>query len=101
MGSTILYNIHAFGVWSYIQGILKCSSTATPSSYASISDSQSHITSAATQDQWIRTNEQIMAYIMRSVSILIRLSIGYSTSFREQWLALSRMLVQNGAAHEY
>jgi len=86
------YNLRAFGVCSYVQSILKCPSTATPSSYAS-SDSQSHTTSVVTQDQWVRTDEQIMAYIMRSISIPIRMSIGHSISSREQWLALSHMFV--------
>ena len=60
-----------------------------------------HTTSAVTQDQWVRTDEQIMAYIMWSVSIPIRLSIGRSTSSREQWLVLSRMFVQIISAREY
>ena len=58
---TIQYNLRTFGVWSYVQGILKCLSIATPSLYASTSDSQSHTTSTITQDQWVRTDEQIMA----------------------------------------
>ena len=90
------YNLRAFGVWSYVQGILKCLSTATQSSYASASDSQSHTTSTVTQR--VHTDEQIMAYITRLVSIPMCLSIGRSTSFREQWLVLSRMFSKIGAA---
>ena len=95
------YNFRAFGVWSYVLDILKCPSTATQSSYASASGSPSHTTSVVTQDQWVYTDEQIMAYIMRSVSILICLSIGSSTSSREQWLALSHMFIQIDLAREY
>ena len=42
-----------------------------------------------------------MVYIMRSVSILIRLSIGRSISSRKQWLALSHMIVQTSDGREY
>src|SRR3954468_20584011 len=42
-----------------------------------------------------------MAYIVRSVSVPIRLSIGRLTSSKDQWLAISRMFVQSGAAREY
>src|SRR4051812_35093059 len=42
-----------------------------------------------------------MAYIMRSVTIPICLSIGRLMSSQEQWFALSRMFVQSGAAREY
>src|SRR5436853_5759839 len=42
-----------------------------------------------------------MVYIVRSVSVPIRLSIGRLTSSKDQWLALSRMFVQSGAAREY
>ena len=82
---TMQSNFRAFGVWSSVEGILKYPSTATQSLYASALDSQSYTTSAVTQHQWVHTDEQIMAYIMRSVSILLRLSIGRSTSYREQW----------------
>ena len=67
----------------------------------STSVSQSRTTLAVTRDQWFRTDEKIMAYIMRLVFIPIRLSISRSTSSRKQWLALSRMFVQTGAAREY
>ena len=83
---TMQYNLRAFGFWDYIQGTLKCPLvvdtfiiTITPPSNVSTSGSLSSITSALTQDQWVRTDEQIMAYIIRSVSILIQLSIGRST----------------------
>jgi len=105
---TIQYNLCAFRVWSYVQGTLKYPSvvdisivTVTPSLNVSTSVSQSRTTSVVTQDRWFRTDEQIMAYIMRPISIPIRLSIDRSTSSREQWLTLSRMLVQTGAARKY
>ena len=78
------HNFRAFGVWGYVQGTLKCP-TATSWLYdASTPLFQSSITSVTTQDQWVRTDEQIMAYIMRPVSIRIRLSIGRLTSSMEQ-----------------
>ena len=39
-----------------------------------------------------------MAYIMRSIVVPIRLLIDRLTSSRDQWLALSLMFVQTGAA---
>ena len=105
---TMQYNLRAFGVWGYVQGTLKFPSAVdisiiivTLPSDVSTSSSQSSIASALTQDQWVRADEQIMAYIMRSISIPIRLFISRSTSTREQWLALSRMFVQTNVAREY
>ena len=105
---TMQYNLHAFRVWGYTQDTLKCPSVADISIIivtlpwdVSTSGSLSRVTSALTQDEWVRTDEQIMADIMRSISILILLSIGRTTSSREQWLAISPMFVQIGADREY
>lgn len=54
-----------------------------------------------TRTKWLQTDEQIIAYIVRSVSIPIRLSIRRLTTSMDQWLALSRMFVQTGATQEY
>ena len=66
--------------------------TVTLSSDPSISGSQFSITSVLTRDQWVRTDEQIISYIMRSIFIpirlllTVRLPIDRSISSREQWL---------------
>src|SRR3954470_5947598 len=99
---TMQYNLRAFGVWGYVQGKLKCpSDDAATSSSTSSSDTTTSSSAKLTRDQWIRTDEQIMAYIVRSVSVPIRLSISRLSSSKDQWLAISRMFVQFGAAREY
>src|SRR3954470_21280016 len=45
--------------------------------------------------------DQIMAYIMRTVFVTIRLSTGRLTSSKDQWFALSWMFVQFGVARKY
>src|SRR3954468_10955147 len=100
---TMQYNFRAFGVWGYLQGKVKCPPAATSTDEASSGSTSSPliVSDKLTPEKWTRTDEQIMAYIMRSVSIPIRLSIGRLTSSQEQWSALSRMFVQSGAAREY
>src|SRR3954465_3174277 len=97
---TMQYNLRAFGVWGYVQGKIKCPSndTSASSSASSTSSSTETPTDTLTKEKWGRTNEQIIAYIMRSVSVPIHLSIGHLTSSKDQWLALSWMYVQSGAA---
>src|SRR3954462_7517695 len=107
---TMQYNFRAFGVWGYVQGKVKCpTDDASPAASATSTDEASSgstsspliVSDKLTPEKWTRTDEQIMAYIMRSVSIPIRLSIGRLTSSQEQWSTLSRMFVQSGAAREY
>src|SRR4051812_1476189 len=109
---TMQYNFCAFGVWGYVQGKVKCLSDVTSPAASPAATSTDEASSGSTSsplivsdkltpEKWTRTDEQIMAYIMHSVSIPIRLSIGRLTSSQEQWSALSRMFVQSGAAREY
>src|SRR3954467_14994949 len=77
---TMQYNFRAFGVWGYVQGKVKCPSDATSIvalSSGSTTDALSSgstsspltVSDKLTPEKWTRTDEQIMAYIMRSVSI--------------------------------
>src|SRR3954463_10068755 len=68
------YNLKAFGLWGYVQGKIKCPSESSASS-ASI-DSAASTTSTSgtasttdrlTAEKWSSTDDQIQAYIMRSV----------------------------------
>src|SRR4051812_13686941 len=108
------YNLKAFGVWGYVQGKIKCpSETAASSSTAGNSTGDSTTpgpatpASAATSgdtltaEKWNHTDDQIQAYIMRSVVDSIQMNIGRLTSSRDQWSALQRMYVQSGSAREY
>src|SRR5436189_5637159 len=74
------YNLKAVGVWGYVQGKIKCpsetvasSSTAGNSTGDSATPGPATPASAATSDdaltaeKWNRTDDQIQAYIMRSV----------------------------------
>src|SRR3954465_13064121 len=110
---TMQYNLKAFGVWGYVQGKIKCPSEPASSSTAGTSTSDSATTGPATPasaatsgdaltvEKWNRTDDQIQAYIMRSVIDSIRMNIGRLTSSRDQWSALQRMYVQSGSAREY
>src|SRR3954468_7212581 len=73
------YNLRAFGVWGYVQGKIKCpSDDAIASSATSTNEStpgSKTLTDTLTREKWSHTDKQIMAYIMRSVSVPIRLSI--------------------------
>src|SRR3954471_17268952 len=90
---TMQYNLRAFGVWGYVQGKLKCpSDDAATSSSTSSSDTTTSSSAKLTRDQWIRTDEQIMAYIVRSVSVPIHLSIGRLTSSKDSGLPLAACL---------
>src|SRR3954463_8621259 len=79
---TMQYNFRAFGVWGYVQGKVKCppdatsrdalSSGSTSSTDALSSGSTSSpliVSDKLTPEEWTCTDEQLMAYIMRSVSI--------------------------------
>src|SRR3954470_23828435 len=104
------YNLKAFGVWGYVQGKIKCPSEAAASSSTagnSATPGPATPAPAATSDdsltaeKWNRTDDQIQAYIMRSVVDSIRKNIGRLTSSRDQWSALQCMYVQSGSAREY
>lgn len=78
---TMQYNLRAFGVWRYAHGKLKCplDDITTPSSKMMTLS----VTASLTRDQWIHSDEHIMAYIMRFVSIPICLLICRLTSSKD------------------
>ena len=110
---TMQYNLRAFGVWGYVQGKVKCppdtastdalspDTTSTDELSSDSTPSPKTVSDKLTPEKWSRIDDQIMAYIMRSVSIPIHLSIGRLTTSQAQWSTLSRMFIQSGAASEY
>src|SRR4051812_3782391 len=71
---TMQYNFRAFGVWGYVQGKVKCPPDVTSPAATSTAELSSGSTPSLvivsdklTPEKWTRTDDQIMAYIMRSV----------------------------------
>src|SRR3954464_15307749 len=80
------YNLKAFGVWGYVQGKIKCpsessiSSVSTGGTTSTTSTSTNGVASTTftdllTAEKWSSTDDQIQAYIMRSVVDSIRMNI--------------------------
>src|SRR3954468_9599957 len=79
------YNLKAFGVWGYVQGKIKCPSESSSSSTSTGDTASTTFTDRLTAAKWSSTDDQIQAYIMRSVVDSIRMHIGRLTSSGDQW----------------
>lgn len=73
---TVQYIVCALGLWGYVQGTLKYPPTHVSSSTklsiettTSSMTTSSSMTNSLVRDQWIRTDDKIMGYIMRFISI--------------------------------